>query len=113
MPVCGSTSTMGTWQAWDWEGAYGHSENSVTQDQHNGINAQVLQAVIQNGSYSFLNPLSTPGVSRALAITFGNSAVAKLDTLDLRGSGGLFDLPAGPQPPKRKSTPRLKSKSAG
>jgi redox-sensitive bicupin YhaK (pirin superfamily) len=25
----------------------------------------------------------------------------------------VFDLPAGPQPPKRKSTPRLKSKSAG
>ena len=90
-----SGGLRGTWQAWDWEGAYGHSENSVTQDQHNGINAQVLQAVIQNGSYSFLNPLSTPGVSRALAITFGNSAVAKLDTLDLRGSGGLFDLPAG------------------
>jgi hypothetical protein len=24
----------------------------------------------------------------------------------------MFDLPAGPQPPKRKSTPRLKSKPA-
>jgi iron complex outermembrane recepter protein len=90
-----SGGLKGTWQAWEWEGAYGHSENAVTQDQHNGINAQVLQSVIQNNTYSFLNPLSTPGASRALAINYGNSSTAKLDTFDLKGTGGLFDLLAG------------------
>jgi iron complex outermembrane receptor protein len=90
-----SGGIKGAWKAWEWEAAYGHSENSVTQDQHNGINAQVLQTVIQNGTYSFLDPLSTPGASRALAINYGNSSLAKLDTLDLTGTGGLFDLPAG------------------
>jgi iron complex outermembrane receptor protein len=86
----------GTWQGWDIDGGYGHSENHVFYSEQNGINAPNLLADIANGSYNFLNPLATPAASSGLSIPATQSAVAKLDTLDLKGSAGLFQLPGGP-----------------
>jgi iron complex outermembrane receptor protein len=86
----------GTWAGWDIDGGYGHSENDVNVDEHNAINTQNLIADINNGSYDFLNPSQTPAATNALRIddTFGS--VAKLDTLDVKGSGSVFNLPGGP-----------------
>jgi iron complex outermembrane receptor protein len=86
----------GNLQGWDVDGAYGHSENHVSLADSNGVNAPILQQDIANGSFNFLNPLSTPAAVNALRINYGNEAVAKLDTLGLKGTGPIYDLPAGP-----------------
>jgi iron complex outermembrane recepter protein len=86
----------GTVFGWDVDGGYGHSENHVSFEGRNYIDAPNLAAEIANGSFSFLNPLSTPAANAALNVTDAFSSVAKLDTLDLKGSGALFDLPGGP-----------------
>jgi len=86
----------GTLGGWDIDGGYGHSENHVSVEEHNAINAAALTTDIANGSFNFLNPSLTPAANAALGIqnTFGSTA--KLDTVDAKGSGALFDLPGGP-----------------
>jgi iron complex outermembrane receptor protein len=86
----------GTLFGWDFDGAYGHSENHVSFEGRNYIDAPNLAAEIADGSFSFLNPLSTPAANAALNVTNAFGSVAKLDTVDLRGGGALFDLPGGP-----------------
>ncbi|HEX4583395.1 MAG TPA: TonB-dependent receptor [Burkholderiaceae bacterium] len=86
----------GNLMGWDVDGAYGHSENHVSLADSNGVNGPVLQREIADGSFSFLNPLSTPAALNALRLNYGNEAVAKLDTLGVKGTGPIYDLPAGP-----------------
>jgi iron complex outermembrane receptor protein len=93
-----TAGVKGDWLNWDWEGAYGHSENNVTAQQINGINGRVLTSDIAAGAadpYSFLNPLSTPAATNALRVGYGYTGIAKLDTFGLKGTGGIFDLPGG------------------
>lgn len=90
-----SGGVKGTWQGWDWDAAYGHSESHASFTQQNGINAPALTADIANGSFDFLNPALTPAANAALGVDYGFASVAKLDTLGAKGSGGLFDLPGG------------------
>jgi iron complex outermembrane receptor protein len=93
-----TAGVKGTWLNWDWEGAYGHSENNVASEQMNGVNAQVLMSDLAAGAadpYNFLNPLSTPAATKALRVGYGYTGLAKLDTFGFKGSGGIFDLPAG------------------
>lgn len=93
-----SAGVKGSWLNWDWEGAYGHSENNVTSQQMNGVNAPALMSDLAAGAadpYNFLNPLSTPAATAALRVGYGYTGLAKLDTLGLKGSGAIFDLPAG------------------
>ncbi|HEV2700440.1 MAG TPA: TonB-dependent receptor [Steroidobacteraceae bacterium] len=86
----------GTWLGWDIDGGYGHSENHVSVEEINYINAPNLVADIADGAFDFLNPASTPAANAALGITETFASVAKLDSLDLKGSKALFDLPGGP-----------------
>lgn len=86
----------GTFAGWDIDSAYGHSENHVSFEQQNDINAPTLTADIANGAYNFLNPALTPAASAALAVTNSFAAISKLDSLDLNASGKLFNLPGGP-----------------
>jgi iron complex outermembrane recepter protein len=90
-----TAGVKGTWHGWDIDGGYGHSENHVSYEAQNGINAANLVADIANGSFNFLDPALTPAANAALAIQPSFGSVAKLDTLDLKGSGRLFDLPGG------------------
>ncbi len=90
-----SAGARGSWLNWDWEGAYGHSQNDVVQTVFNAINIRNLASAIQNGTYNFLSPNQTPAGSAALRADFASESVSKLDTLGLKGSGGLYDLPAG------------------
>ena len=85
----------GTWATWDIDSAFGHSENYVQVNQFNAVNVQNLVADIANGSFNFLDPALTPAANDALRITDTFGSVAKLDTLDLKGSGDLFNLPGG------------------
>ena len=91
-----SAGVKGTWYGWDIDGEYGHSENHVSYESQNSINAQNLVAEIANGSFNFLDPALTPAANAALRLQDTYSSVAKLDTFDLKGSGKLFDLPGGP-----------------
>jgi iron complex outermembrane receptor protein len=86
----------GTWLGWDIDGGYGHSENHVSVEEKNYINAPNLVTDIANGAFDFLAPGSTPAANAALGITETFASVAKLDTLDLKGSKELFELPGGP-----------------
>jgi iron complex outermembrane receptor protein len=86
----------GTWAGWDIDSGYGHSENHVQVNEVNAINAANLVTEIANGSFDFLDPSQTPAANNALRITDTFGSVAKLDTLDVKGSGTLFDLPGGP-----------------
>jgi iron complex outermembrane recepter protein len=86
----------GTWAGWDMDSGYGHSENHVSVEQFNAINAANLVAEIADGSFDFLDPAQTPAANNALRITDTFGSVYRLDTLDLKGSRSLFDLPGGP-----------------
>jgi iron complex outermembrane receptor protein len=86
----------GTWAGWDMDSSYGHSENHVSVEEYNAINVDNLVADIANGSFDFLDPAQTPAANNALRINDTFASVYKLDTLDLRGSRQLFDLPGGP-----------------
>jgi iron complex outermembrane receptor protein len=90
-----SGGVKGTWQGWDLDAAYGHSESHASFTQQNGINAPILSADIANGTFDFLDPSQTPGANAALGIDFGFASIAKLDTLGAKASGGLFELPGG------------------
>jgi len=85
----------GTWFGWDIDGGYGHSENHVSVEEKNYINAPNLVADIADGAFDFLDPAATPAANAALGITETFGSVAKLDSLDLKGNKDLFDLPGG------------------
>ena len=86
----------GTFAGWDIDGAYGHSENHVSFEAQNSINAANLTADIANGSFNFLDPTQTPQANAALRVQNTFASVAKLDSVDLNGSRNLFNLPGGP-----------------
>lgn len=91
-----TVGAKGTWYGWDMDAGYGHSENHVSFEQQNTINVPNLIADIANGSFDFQDPAQTPAANDALRIQNTFASVAKLDTLDIRGSRELFDLPGGP-----------------
>jgi len=89
-----SGGVKGDWLNWDWELAYGHSQNDVDSTNYNSINTNNLASAIQSGSYNFLDP--SPASVAALRVDFRQESISKLDTIGLKGTGALFDLPAGP-----------------
>jgi iron complex outermembrane receptor protein len=86
----------GTWMTWDWEAAYGHSENHVTQTNYNSISVSALGNAIANGSFNFLDPAATPAANSAIRANWEDSSVSKLDTIGAKGNGTVLQLPAGP-----------------
>jgi len=86
----------GNFGNWDWQAAYLHSESRDSQLNFNAINATVLQRVLADGSYNFLNPQLTPGVANSLRANTRRNAISKLDSVDARTSTELLTLPAGP-----------------
>jgi iron complex outermembrane receptor protein len=81
---------------WDWEVAAFHSDSKENQHNFNQVDAFVLNQVVANGTYNFLNPSLTPGVTNALRIDTHRIAISKMDGADARATGELFTLPAGP-----------------
>lgn len=80
----------------DWEAAYLHSESEETQRDFNRVDSYVLARVLADGSYNFLNPQLTPGITNALRINPTRRSLSKLDLVDAKTSAELFSLPAGP-----------------
>jgi iron complex outermembrane receptor protein len=90
-----SGGVKGSWNGWDINASYGHSENHVNQTYFNGINVNSLAQAIASGSYNFLNPGATPGGTAAIRDNFSYAAVSKLDTVNAKASGSLMKLPGG------------------
>ncbi|MGH9527809.1 MAG: TonB-dependent receptor domain-containing protein, partial [Terriglobales bacterium] len=91
-----TVGAKGTLAGWNLDADYGHSENHVSYEQPNAINAPHLIADIANGSFDFLDPAATPAANAGLRVASTFGSVAKLDTLDVDASGALVNLPAGP-----------------
>jgi len=91
-----SAGVKGNWASWDWEAAYGHSENRVAWTNENAINVSALENAIQIGSFDFLNPSLTPSANNAIGVNFEIDSVSKLDTVGAKGTRALYALPAGP-----------------
>ncbi len=83
-------------EEWDWQAVVGVSENNLGSTNYNSINVPALNAAIANNTYNFLNPALTPAGTAALRTQFEQASVSKLETLDVKTSGPLFTLPAGP-----------------
>jgi iron complex outermembrane receptor protein len=90
-----SGGVKGSWNGWDINASYGHSENHVNQTYFNGINVNSLAQAINNGSYNFLYPGQTPNGTAAIRDNFSYAAVSKLDTVNAKASGTLMRLPGG------------------
>jgi iron complex outermembrane receptor protein len=90
-----TAGVKGTVAGFGVDAGFGHSENHVSFEGRNYINAANIQADIADGSFNFLDPLSTPAANSALNIRDTYSSVAKLDTFDLNVNHGLFELPGG------------------
>jgi len=90
-----SGGVKGFWANWEWEAAYGHSENHVAWTNFNSINVAALENAIQNGSFDFLNPSVTPDANEAIGVRWEIDTVSKLDTFGAKGNGSLLALPAG------------------
>ena len=86
----------GNFGKWDWEAAYGHSESEEADHSFNAVDSYVLANALANGSYNFLNPNLTPGVTAALRINPTRRSLSKLDFVDAKTSTELVQLPAGP-----------------
>jgi iron complex outermembrane receptor protein len=88
-----SGGVKGTFANWDWEAAYGHSENHVTQRNYNSINVGALGTAITDGTYDFLDP--TPAQSASIRSDWDDKSTSRLDTVGFKGNGSLATLPAG------------------
>ncbi len=81
----------GNWSGWEWDADYGHSENHVTDSTQNGINGVYLQQNLGTIDFTVPSAADTAG----LRINYSQKGITKLDTLELKGSNGVFDLPGG------------------
>ncbi|RAS33291.1 iron complex outermembrane receptor protein [Paraburkholderia bryophila] len=93
--VKGSFTTPGIGD-WDWNTAYTHSQNTVSNNYTNLLNANALTNIIQNGVFDFANPSATPNGLNGLYGSTSTQAITKLDAVDATlATPHLFTLPTG------------------
>jgi iron complex outermembrane recepter protein len=82
---------------WDWESGVLYANSYSTQDDKNGIKISGLLAVIADGSYNFLNPsANTPATYNRLKAEYQRRGDSTLKQWDVKATGELMQLPAGP-----------------
>ena len=86
----------GTVKEWDWEASALYSESKQDQNNFNRVDRFVLDRVRLNGSYSFINPASTPAVTDALRINPKRESTSKLESVGLKTSTDLVQMTSGP-----------------
>ena len=86
----------GNFGKWDWETVYLHSESEEAQKDFNRVDSYVLARVLANGSYNFVNPQLTPGITDQLRIQPTRRSLSKLDLVDVKTTTEIYQLPAGP-----------------
>ncbi|ACA90894.1 MULTISPECIES: TonB-dependent receptor [Burkholderia cepacia complex] len=81
---------------WDWTASYTHSQNTVSNNYSNLINAAALENIVQNGVFNFADPSSTPNGLNGLYGSTSTQAITKLDAVDATlSTPNLFTLPTG------------------
>ncbi len=89
--VVGASASMG---GYDWQVAAGRSDSKITQVTGNQVDTVQLRAAIDTGNYNFLAPTSEQTARLRVATT--RNATSKLSFADVKVSGELMQLPAGP-----------------
>lgn len=85
----------GVGEVWDWEVAANFSQNQQREFADNFINRYALQQVLQDGSYDFLNPASTPAARDALRLATRRPGTARVAQVQARVSGFPWQWRAG------------------
>jgi iron complex outermembrane receptor protein len=81
---------------WDWALDYGHSQSTVDTSYANVLNVAGVQNILNNGTFNFSNPASTPNGFNGLFSQDDQQAISKVDSVTAKTStGNLFALPAG------------------
>lgn len=81
---------------WDWALSYGHSQSNVANAIDGSISIAGLKAMLQNGTYNFNNPASTPNGLNGVFTQTNSIGVSKLDVADATlSTPTLFHLPTG------------------
>lgn len=86
----------GTVGSWDWDASYMHSESETKQLNKNRVNAFLLQQFAADGSFSFVDPYSTPDQLNQLRINPKRNSTSRLDSASATFSTELAQMSAGP-----------------
>jgi Outer membrane receptor for ferrienterochelin and colicins len=87
----------GSIKDWDWEAAYVDSENKIVENRRNFIATPVRNALVAANVYSFINnSLNSPSLVDSLRASPQRNGDSKLKSWDLKVSGTVMELPAGP-----------------
>jgi iron complex outermembrane receptor protein len=85
-----------TFGSWDFEAAVGGAKSETTSTDLNGINADVLNTAIANGTYNFLNPSAGTITANDLRINQVRKSESELTFADIKTFSEIYQLPAGP-----------------
>ena len=92
----GLAGLRGSWGAWDWETGLLYSRNKTELGQLNQVRASVLTAGILNGTYNFMNPSAGTTTPEQIRVDAYDHARSSFAIWDLKGSGELLQMAAGP-----------------
>jgi iron complex outermembrane receptor protein len=82
---------------WDYDSALVINHTSLETTAQGFLSYSALTSAINNGTYNFINPAANAqSVLSALAPTLGKVSTTDMDSLDLRLSRRLLNLPGGP-----------------
>jgi iron complex outermembrane receptor protein len=87
----------GEFAGWDYDSALVINHTSLNTIWQGSLSYSALISAVKNGTYNFINPAAnTPAVLSALAPALTKVSTTDMDSLDLRISRSLLDLPGGP-----------------
>jgi iron complex outermembrane receptor protein len=91
------TGIRGSQWGWDFDTGLVINHTWLDTDQKGLINIQGLFNAINNGTYNFANPASNSNAVRAsIAPDLTKTSTTDLDSIDLKATHDLFQLPGGP-----------------
>jgi iron complex outermembrane receptor protein len=92
--VFGLRGTIGA--TWNWEAAATLNRSTLALRQINLIDTNAYNAAVANGTYNPFARRQAAGVIEGIVGTGYQDYVSRVNSFDLRVTGELFDLPAGP-----------------
>ncbi|MEP7069997.1 MAG: TonB-dependent receptor [Usitatibacter sp.] len=82
---------------WDWEAAYLHSRDEITNTGTNYVSAPARTALLNANVYSFIdNSRNSPALIDSLRATPVRTGDSRLKSFDAKVSGTVVEMPAGP-----------------
>jgi iron complex outermembrane recepter protein len=91
------TGIKGSQWGWDFDSGLVINHTWLDTDQKGLLNIPALEAAVNNGTYNFINPASNTNAERAaLAPDLIKTSTTDMDSIDLKATHDLFQLPGGP-----------------